>query len=170
MKLESTDLELVPHTLSHVSAEYVNWLNDSSIVRFSEQRFKKHTLQTCREYVESFVGSPNHLWAILEKKSGRHIGNICAIIDSNNKVAELRVLIGPADCKGKGYGRQAWEATIDFCFSSGMRKVFAGTISPNVSMLKVMQATGMKEEARWKNHYIWEEQMVDIVFYSIFKK
>lgn len=167
--LETKDLRLENHSDEFVTETYVAWLNDPEVVRYSEQRFKKHTLASCREYVDGFKSSPNFLWAVVEKSTEKHLGNICALIDGRNQVAELRILLGAKESQGKGYGRQAWQAVIDHCFRLGMRKVFAGTLVVNERMLGVMRATGMQEEARLPDHSLFEGKPTAAVFFSIYK-
>ena len=39
---------LRPFTLADISAEYIAWLNDPRVVRYSNQRFLTHTRESCR--------------------------------------------------------------------------------------------------------------------------
>ena len=58
-------LILTPFAERHLEAGIVDWLNDPQVVRYSENRHRKHTLETSRAYRASFVDSPNFYWALL---------------------------------------------------------------------------------------------------------
>ena len=76
-RLNTERLTLMPFSAEFLTQGYVAWLNDPEVVRYSEQRHRNHTLESCRQFVETFAGGPSHLWAIIEKKQGfGHIGNI----------------------------------------------------------------------------------------------
>lgn len=75
--LRTSRLRLEPFAEPHLTERYVGWLNDPDVVRFSEQRHRRHTLASCEAYWRSFEGTPNHFWAIVaDDASLGHIGNI----------------------------------------------------------------------------------------------
>ena len=64
-------MEIVRVTLkefdeSFITKEYVSWLNDPELMKYSEQRHLTHTIESCKAYFESFKGTDNLLYAILE--------------------------------------------------------------------------------------------------------
>ena len=63
--LESERLRLEPFAERHLTPVYVSWLNDPDVTRYSEQRFRAHTIESCRDYVSAFENSANSLWAII---------------------------------------------------------------------------------------------------------
>src|SRR5665213_2930202 len=146
--LTAERLELRPFNDSFLVERYVGWLNDKQTVRYSEQRHRTHTIESCRTYAQSFAISPNYFWAIVaDDPSLGHIGNITATIDVPNRVAELAILIGQPKARGKGYGLEAWQRACRFLLDdAGMRKVAAGTMEINEPMLRIMRASGMVEE------------------------
>ena len=42
---------------SMTSKEYVGWLNDKDLMRFTEVRFQKHTMQNVKKYVSEIYKS-----------------------------------------------------------------------------------------------------------------
>jgi RimJ/RimL family protein N-acetyltransferase len=164
-------LNLLSYSPEFLTSNYVGWLNDSDIMKYSEGRFKKHTLESCREYMNSFDNSPNYLWAIVEKDpSIGHIGNINCYVNTNHMLADIGVMIGEKSKNGKGYGKEAFAGVVDFLFNTaGMRKITAGTISPNIPMLKIMHSLGMKDDGTRKRHYMCEGREVDIIHMCLFK-
>jgi RimJ/RimL family protein N-acetyltransferase len=156
----------------HLTEEYVSWLNNPVVVRFSEQRHKRHDLETCRAYWHSFQGGPHFFWAILERKgAGGHIGNINACVDTPHGVADIGILIGQTSAWGLGYGTEAWRGVCNFLFQEvNVRKVTAGTLSVNKGMIRIMEKLGMENDGRRKRHCLWEGIEVDVLYRAIFRE
>ncbi len=56
-----------PFTAGDISANYLAWLRDPAVARFSNQRFRSHTLESCQAYLASFTDSSNHFLAICDQ-------------------------------------------------------------------------------------------------------
>ena len=54
---------------SDISDTYISWLNDKEVVRYSNQRFLNHTVESSRNYLKSFLDSNNIYMAIEDKKT-----------------------------------------------------------------------------------------------------
>ncbi len=166
--LRDAAVVLEPFAHRHLTRRYVSWLNDPEVVRYSEQRHRRHTLDSCRAYVDGFTGSPNHFWAI-ETESEGHVGNIAAMLDPPNWVADLGILLGERSLWGRGVGTAAWRLAMDWLLGpAGMRKVTAGTIAEHQSMLAVMRHVGMIEEGRRRAQVMLEGRPVDLVLMAGF--
>lgn len=165
-------LFLVPFSEEHLTEKYVGWLNDPAVVRFSEQRFVKHTIESCRTYMHSYDTGPHYFWAIVSRvPTEGHIGNINAVLDINNGSADIGIIIGETSTWGKGYGREAFTAIVAFLFQdTGTRKVTAGTMAANIGMLKIMERAGMTNDGRRIRHYLFQGQEVDLVHAALFKE
>ena len=131
--LETRRLRLEPFSESRLTDRYVGWLNDPEVVRFSEQRHRTHTLQSCRDYLASFAGTPHYFWAVVACDVALgHIGNVNAYVDPTNRVADVGILIGERRVWGAGYGSEAWQAVCGFLLDElELRKVTAGTLATN---------------------------------------
>ncbi len=167
--IETSRLRLVPFSELFLTDLYVAWLNDLEIVKNSQQRFTKHTRQSCGQYVRSLQKDGHCLWAIVEKNAeGKHIGNINATIDRRNSIAEIRILIGDKEVWGRGLGAEAWEAVLDYLFRKNIRKVIAGTLSSNPAMLGIFKKVGMKVEGICSKHYVFDGAEVDMILVAKF--
>jgi len=158
-------INLVPFSKKFITNEYIGWLNNKELMKFSEQRHKEHTLKSCTDYYLSFINSENLLYAVLDNNK-QHVGNINAYIDTYNKVADIGIIIGKAGC---GYGYLAWKEMIRILFSEkGIRKITAGAMEINQPMVKVFIKSGMKYEYKKRKNFLHNNQFVDLVGYSIF--
>jgi len=171
-RIETRRLRIIPFTAEFLTERYVGWLNDREVVRYSEQRFKHHSISSCQAYMESFEGSPNFFWAMTTRGTEvEHIGTLTAYVDVHNRVADVGILIGDKTKWGQGYGGEAFRAVIDFLFREvGMRKVTAGTMAANKAMMTVMDRAGMDEECRRTRHFDLDGNEVDLAYGAIFRE
>ncbi len=164
-------IRLVPFNESHLTERYISWLNDPEVVRYSDQRFRHHTLESCREYFLGHKDSPNWFWAIETLPEENHIGNINADVNEWHSVADIGILIGEKDYWGKGIATQAYRLAIEFLFHEmQMRKITVGTLSVNQGMLNVMKKLKMLPDGARKRHCLWEGKEVDVVEMALFLK
>jgi [ribosomal protein S5]-alanine N-acetyltransferase len=168
--LLSRSMELQPFSDRYLTPRYVDWLNDKTTVRYSEQRHRTHSLESCRAYAHSFERSPHFFWALISTDPiVEHIGNLTAMVDLPNQVADLAILIGETSARGKGVGFAAWQLAMNFLLGEGnMRKVTAGTMASNLPMLHVMQKSGMIEEGRRRRQFLHEGVETDLVMFAKF--
>jgi RimJ/RimL family protein N-acetyltransferase len=100
-----------------------------------------------------------------------HIGNIIAYIDSNNKTADISILIGNIKEWGKGYGLEALRSVITYLFNNKkVRKVTMGTMSTNKQMLRIMEKLRMLNDGKRNKHYLMDGKEVDIIHKALFNK
>ncbi|MNR75309.1 hypothetical protein D3C72_59390 [compost metagenome] len=169
--LETPRLQIVTFSGEHLTERYVGWLNDPEVVRFSEQRHRRHTLVDCQRFWESFENSPNLFLAIVSKDpAAGHIGNLTVYVDPANQIADIGILIGERAVWGQGVGLEAWKAVCHYLLDTrAIRKVTAGTLSVNEGMLSIMRRSGMVEDGRRGRHYLCEGQEVDMVHFALFR-
>jgi len=169
--IKTKRLVLKPFCEKYLTQEYVDWLNNPLIVRYSEQRHHKHTIESCKKYIESFQGTANHIWAILAVRDNLgHIGNINAYVNEKNRIADVGILIGKKELWGKGYGSEAWCGVCNYLLNVlKLRKVSGGAISTNKAMLKLMKRAKMNEDGRRIRHYEWEGKEVDMIHMAFFR-
>lgn len=170
--IETQRLRIVPFSAEHLTPRYVSWLNDPEVVRYSDQRHRHHTLESCQAYWESFAGTPNYFWAIVARDTQLgHIGTMTAYVDSLHSVADMGIMIGARASWEQGYGSEAWMAVCNYLLhQAGIRKVTAGTLSVNIAMLGVMRRAGMVEDGRRIRHCLFEGREVDVVHAALFRE
>jgi len=165
MPLYSSRLYIQEFSEDLLTEQYVSWLNDPEVVKFSEQRHRVHTLESCTRYYHSIKCSENLFLSIFGKDSVfGHIGNITVTIDPWNLVADIAIIIGEKKAWGVGIGCEAWQLVMNYLLkSTKIRKVTAGTMSINQPMLNVMRSSGMNIECYREKYFLWEESEVDLV-------
>lgn len=165
----SGSLRIVEFGEQHLTPRYVSWLNDPETVRFSEQRHRKHTLESCRKYFVEQLASPNFFLAIEEFAEGiGHVGNMGVTLDANNCTADISILIGEKTSRGRGLGLRAWKAVLDTCFDQlGVRLVTAGTMEANRPMVRIIEKSGMSIDAVLPRRFLWEGSETSLVLAAL---
>jgi RimJ/RimL family protein N-acetyltransferase len=150
---------------------YVGWLNDPQVVRFSEQRHRRHSMESCSAYLAQMHNSDGLFLAIQVDGSGLgHIGNISVAIDEPNLSADLSIMIGEKRAWGRGYASLAWAAVMQYLLEdAGMRRVTAGTMEVNEPMIRLMQRSAMQFDCVRPRHFMWEGREVGLATGSRFR-
>jgi ribosomal-protein-alanine N-acetyltransferase len=166
--LATSRLVLEPYTAGRVTDQHVAWLNDAEVVRYSEQRHKKHTLETQHRFLNEFP-LDSHIWLIsLRERDTISIGTITAYIDRHNRVADMGILIGEKSLWGRGYGAEAWDVVIDGLFSAcDIRKIECGCMATNAPMIALAKHSGMKREGHRVCHFLLENGWTDLVIFGL---
>jgi ribosomal-protein-alanine N-acetyltransferase len=170
MQLTSARLVLAPFTTGDISPLYVGWLNDPEVVRYSNQRFRRHDLESCEAYLRSFEGSLNQFWSIRRAADGRMIGTMTAYTAAPHGTADIGLLIGERGVWGQGYGYEAWQRLMGYLLNEqALRKITAGAASGNVGMIRIMERAGMHHEATRRQQEIVDGELQDIVCFAKFR-
>lgn len=170
--LKTDRLCLEPLNLKHANEKYVNWLNDPDVYKYLDTRGGQ-TIDTIKEFITIQNNHKIYIWAIIDKKSNNHIGNIK--IDPINKMhqfGEYGILIGDKDYWGKGYAKEASEAVIDFFFNNNnyLRKINLGVVKNNVGAVKLYKKLGFKQEGYLEKHLVYDGIEEDVIRMAIFRE
>jgi ribosomal-protein-alanine N-acetyltransferase len=158
-----------PFTNADISETYMGWLSDPEVVRFSNQRFQNHTLETCQSYLASFKDSANHFLAICDRTSGSMLGTLTVYRNLNHGTADICIMVGERQIWGKGIGAEAFCLVMSALKTSGaIRKVTAGTLAVNFGMVRIMEKAKMRHEATRHAQELINEEPVDMVYYATF--
>jgi [ribosomal protein S5]-alanine N-acetyltransferase len=152
-RLQSSNLICVPFRTEHISAQYLAWLNDPEVNRYSRRRF----VQTSEEDAVRFFGSlpsTDQILAITLKANGEHIGNLqLGPLDLQESHGEVRILIGEKSQWGKGYATQAIHGACCYYFQAlGLHRVEA--MSCNPGFIRAVLRLGWKEEGCLRERFL----------------
>jgi RimJ/RimL family protein N-acetyltransferase len=152
--------------LTSPSSRNLGWLRDKDVVRYSEQRHREHTLSSQLKYITSFVGK-SKLWGIYLKEGNQHIGNVSAMHDAPNDVADVGIMIGDTELWGRGFAAEAWKAACGFLLGGGgIRKLEAGCAGTNAAMLKIIKGSGFKPEGERPGHFLFDGAPISMVLFG----
>ena len=117
----------------------------------------------------SEINDENHLLLKFEKTEDRGIAGYCLIgLDRHSERFELR-RIAITD-KGKGYGREAITALMDYAFTElGMNKFWLDVYPDNKTGIALYESLGLKKEGVLRQNYKSERGYLDQVVYSMLR-
>jgi RimJ/RimL family protein N-acetyltransferase len=154
-----------------INEQYIAWLNDKDVVKYSNQKFIKHTKESCNNFFDSFKNSQSLFFAIENKLSGDVIGTLTIHCNSYHNTADVGILLGNKDYWGRGYAKQAWCTVVDLLSNVvHIRKITAGTLACNLPMTGLMKASNMKLDGIRSAQELVDGQPMDIVYYARFLK
>ena len=162
--LESRQIVLRDLGTEDVTPAYVNWMNDSEVVQYTESRFSKHTMESIKSFVLSCCKNPAVvLFGMFSKESGTHIGNIkLGPINWYHGLADLALIIGSREFWGRGIASEAITLVSRYAFLEfHLNKITAGCYSTNKASGKAFLKSGFTIEAVRPRHYRCGNQLVD---------
>jgi len=168
-RLVGPRVEVRPFAAEDLTPDYVGWLNDAEVVRYSNQRFRRHTAESCRAFFEGFTDSASQFLSLRLREGDRAVGTMTVYHVPSHNTADVGIMLGDRAQWGKGIGQEAWSLVIDWLAGEGrVRKVTAGTLRCNRAMLTLMQRAGMHEEAVRKAQELVNGLPEDMIHYARF--
>ena len=153
-----------------ISKKYQNWLNDFEVQRYTEQKYKKHSLADVRNFVREKNKSKNEfLYGIFLKKNNlnTHIGNIkLGPINFTHKSAQISYFIGEKELWGNGYTTLAIKEIIKIAKKKGVKKLKAGLYKLNIGSEKVLIKNGFKIEGKFKSEIIYKGKRFNLHWFG----
>lgn len=167
--LKSKRVFLRPFAESDICPEYISWLNDPIVVRYSNQRFLTHTEASCRGYFESFAGTPNLFLSVRLVEDDQAVGTMTAYRSPHHGTVDIGILMGRRAVWGTGLGQEAWDALVEWCVRQpDIRKVTAGAMQSNTAMIRIMERSGMSHEATRAQQELLDGVPQDLVHFARF--
>ena len=160
-------VSLKPFLESDITPEYVGWLNNPTVVRYSNQRFRTHSMESCKAYVNSFTGTDNMFLAI--RRGAIVVGTITAYVSRHHRTADMGILIGDPTGWGKGIGKDAWTTVMrHLLMRESIRKVCGGTLRCNAGMVRIMELSGMIPDGVRAAHELVDGVPHDMLYFAKF--
>jgi len=168
--LVSKRVELRLFSKSDLTENYISWLNNPSVVRYSNQRFKKHSMKSCAEYLQSFDNSDFLFLAIYIKEQATMIGTMTIYYNRHHDVADIGIMLGDNQFWGQGLGKECWQQVLNLLMSSSsIRKITGGTLSCNTGMIRIMESTGMLKDGVRVAQEMVNDIPYDIQYFSVLR-
>ncbi len=150
---------------------YLRWINDFGTTRMLGVPPGPMILeQETAWYERAALDDGRHNFTIYERSTGRAIGN-CGLFDvhSRNRRAEVGIMIGEPDARGRGYGTEAMRLLLDYAFTIlGLHSVMLTVLEYNPAAQRCYAKVGFREigrrrESRWFNGRFWDKIFMDML-------
>jgi RimJ/RimL family protein N-acetyltransferase len=119
-------------------------------------------------YDQAATAANDIQFTIYERATWRPVGNTgLHSIDHRNRAAEFGIIIGEADCRGKGYGTEAARLMLDYAFAAlGLANVMLRVHEFNLAGQRAYQKAGFHEFGRRRQCIFmggrwWDEVYMD---------
>lgn len=141
-----------------VNKDYLRWMNDFKLHEFTEQKYKKKTINTLKKFVKSKMKTNlEFLYGIFYKN--KHIGNIkLGPIHPIHKYAEISYFIGEKKFHNKGIATETISKIINIAKKKKLKKLIAGCHEINKSSIKVLEKNNFKIEGSFKNMLLYKNK------------
>ncbi len=137
--------------------KYLSWLENPIINQYLETRWEKQDLRKIKSFVRDIKESENSvLFAIVQKSSKKHIGNIkLGPINYNHQYADISYFIGDSKSWGKGYATEAVALVTHYAFNYlDLENVLAGAYESNVGSQRVLEKVGYVLQGKFINQLL----------------
>jgi len=108
-------------------------------------------------------------WAILRGTDGRFVGEVVLNeYDKDNESANFRIMLGPAEHFGHGYGSEATRLVIDYALGvAGLHRIGLEVYDFNPRARHVYEKAGFQAEGVRRDALRWDGEWADAIVMSI---
>ena len=152
--------------------DYLQWVNQEDTAQAVTRALPVTPLEH-QQWYEGLVRRQDAVvFAVSTRDTQDYIGNVWLWgIHPVHRHAELRILLGPASCKGQGYGSDAcWELLRFAFFQLNLNKVYLYVRSDNVAAIKAFEKAGFVPEGRLQQEYFSQGAYVDALRMAVLRE
>ena len=170
--LQGPRLDLRPLVIADACEPYLSWLNDPEVCQGNSHHLFPYTAEAAVDFIRRVnLASRELVLAMIERATGRHIGNIALQkIHPVNRSGELALIIGEKDAWGKGYGAEAARLVCAHGFTQlNLHRIACGTFATNKAMQKLALSLGMKKEGCRRSASFKNGRYLDVIEYGLLR-
>lgn len=167
--IKTERLILKPLSLSNLSSDYLNWMNDPEVSKYIISG-SNYTLKKLEIFLKDVVKKDIYFWAIHLKNNNKHIGNIkIDPINIKHGLGQYGIMMGDKSEWNKGYAKESSLAVINYCFNKlKLRKITLEVIADNISAFHLYKKLGFLEEGLRKNQEFHNNSYCDSYIMALF--
>ena len=131
----------------------MSWLNDKNVTKYSNQRFKRHSILGQKKFIKEKIKQKNSiLFKIFYNKN--FVGIIeLGNIDPKNQNCEIMYFIGDKFYWSKGITTEAIRLSINHSKKLRLKKIYAGVHINNKQSIRVLKKNNFKVEGKISNFF-----------------
>lgn len=170
--LKGEQIHLRPFEREDLNGDYRQWINDPEITHFLQVGTFPQTDDELRAYYEKCLNSNTVVFfAVIETKTGKHIGN-AQIYDINwiHRTALRGIVLGDKNCWGKGYALEMIKLLNTYAFELlNLNKIISSTCVDNVAVQKLNAKAGYTNEGVGRQEFYRDGVYYDRVYWGMLK-
>jgi len=144
---ESKNINYIRPTMDLVP-DYLEMVNDiDNVAKFIGDRREPYTEEEERDYIKDKMDNDAMMFSMIEKKTGKFIGNI-EFFNRSEDEAEWGVVI-TTGMQNKGYGKESLLRSVEYGFKElGLTRIYLEVFVDNPRAIHVYEQCGFKEYDR----------------------
>jgi RimJ/RimL family protein N-acetyltransferase len=130
-----------------------SWINDPEIVHLHGP-YRPVDAESHRQWLERLPVDPSTVVFAIRERTTRRLAGLVQLVDIHtvHRSAELRIRIGEANDRGKGWGTEAVELCCKFAFDDlGLTRVFLNVFADNAPAIGAYERAGFSFEGTMRN-------------------
>jgi RimJ/RimL family protein N-acetyltransferase len=143
---------------------YREWVNQEEFARLLGRSLPVTEAEHNGWYQDSVRDKNSVIFAVKTLDGTQYLGNVWLHnIHWINRNAELRILLGAPEYRGKGHGTKACLLLLRFAFEKlGLQKVYLYVSAVNPRAFRAFEKAGFQEEGHLKSEFFVDGQFVDV--------
>lgn len=139
------------------------WISDPEVRLRLGRGHRPNTVKTSRDFIAGVDWASRQMFAILTHPDEAYVGNIELFdIHPVHRTAEIGIVIGRAEHRGKGIGREAMRLLIGHAFRSlNLHKVYLRVHETNERGIKTYGALGFRQEGCARQQLFVDGRYID---------
>ena len=150
---------LRPLERADLNETYLGWLNDAEVTRYLETGLFPSTMPDLEKFYEGVTNSRTDvIFAIMDRKSQRHIGNAkLGPISWVHRRALFGIMIGEKDFWGQGIGKEVTRLVVEYGFQRlNLNRIGLAVFAEHESAVRCYQSVGFKVEGKFREEMFSE--------------
>ena len=152
--------------------EIMKWVNDQEVTKYLTAFLYPISRVEEEKFLERAMSrNDTEKNLVIETKEGVYIGQISLHkIDWKNNNAELGIVIGNKEYRGKGYGTEAINNLLDHAFNQmNLYKIYLRVFEYNQRGINCYKKCGFKEEGRLRKGHFYDGKYHDVILMGLLK-
>ena len=87
-------VSIKPFRASDITNDYISWLNDREVVKFSNRRFINQNQETCEAFFNSIDSSDNIFLVVTHNENKETLGTVTVYFYKNQQTADIGIMLG----------------------------------------------------------------------------
>lgn len=127
------------------------------------------SLEGQQKWFEKLVDNDKAVFAVCDKESGAHIGNVSLDVDMRHSHAMASIFLAESNSRNKGIGSDAMQALLKYAFENlKLHRVYLKCTADRPQLVHFYTKNGFSIEGRLREHEIKLGKFVDKLMLGIF--
>src|SRR5215471_3667811 len=170
--LQGDRVYLRPLERADLNETYLGWLNDTEVTRYLETGSFPSTMPDLEKFYEGVTSSRSDvIFAIMDRKSQRHIGNAkLGPISWVHRRALFGIMIGEKDFWSQGIGKEVTRLVVEYGFQRlYLNRIGLAVFAEHESAVRCYQSVGFKVEGKFREEMFSEGMYKDRLWMGLLR-